>query len=1620
MDPIQRLLLTTSYEALEVAGYSPNASLASDSNRIATYFGQTSDDWHEVLNNEGVDIYYVPSLARAFGPSRLNYHYKWGGGSFAIDSACATSTTAISLACSALIARECDTALAGGGSVLVSPNSFSGLSRSGMISTTGGCRTFHNDADGYARGEGVGVVVLKRLEDAMNENDNVLGVIRGSARVYSSTATSITHPDGKAQERVYDEVLRQTCVNPDDIGYVEMHGTGTQAGDAVEMNSVLQKVARGRTKENPLVVGAVKASVGHGEAAAGVTSLIKVLMMLRERKVAPQPDMPFEINQNFAPLKQINVHIAGKDMKLKPRSGGDGKIKVLLNSFDASGGNTSLIIEDAPQKALKTDDPRPYHSVAISARTTTSLRENSNRLLDYLARHPETKLGDLAYTTTARRMHQDVRKAYTAGSTSEIVRFLRADNAKEPIKDPKRKKIKSHKIFAFTGQGVKCATMGKAFYQHSQTFRDLLATYQEMAENQGLPVFIDLISEGCADLASQSPIRIHLAIVALEIAVAQLLKTWGVQPDLVIGHSLGEYAALCVAGVLSVSDVLHLVGQRAALIEKKLTPGAFAMVAIRKSFLEVQDIIKTMDSESCEIACLNGPNITVVSGIRTNITKLKNRLDAEGTKVTFLEVPYGFHSKQVEPILKEYEEISKGVVFAVPTIPVASTLTAKIVKDGSVFSPLYLARQAREPVNFIGALRESKTDGFENERTLWIEIGPEPICSGLIRATIDVTPDRLLPTMKGNEDNWKTISACMSEAYQSGTSVNWAEYHKDFQNSLSLLELPTYAFDEKDFWTPYVEPGRVVKIVDFNKPVEPKAESFVPGFPSASLQRVESDSLEGKKISATFASQTSQPDLLRVIQGHVVDGHTICPLSVFCDMALSASSYVISKLKPNKPVPTMSVHHINLTHPLIVPEVNPAQLAKVTASFSSDSNAVAINFHSTNEGVTQEHGHCQVNLEQSKDLPAQMNQTLFLLKSRIDVLRNQALSGKAHRLLKPMVYKLFANLVAYGDPYQALEEVVLDSECLDAAGTVKLPNISGLGTFLHSPYWMDSTVHLAGFLLNGSLKYPDDMACLSAGFDSWRIFEELSIDKLYTSYVCMQEVGKQGMVMGDAYVFDGDKLVLATTGIKFQKMKRVVMRSLLGGGSNATGKANILQAKSLPKNSDDAKSTNFACTQVMQTPAGRSSSTSSTYDSSDEKNISTPATPGDDRIAEMISKLLSAIAAESGWDLDDMTDDTVFNDMGLDSLMSITITAVLKKDFNVELPATFFVENPTIREAKISLGLNTEPEPTETAVVEIKESIENVVVLKSSMHGYNSPVTTKVIEVEPTSDDDIIPTPKPNPLPIDAPPQTTTSPASTTEALSPAKIVTLPGPLIPTSPPLFLFPDATGSPIIYITLPSLSPSLTTFGLESPFLKSSTKYTLSIPEISAIFLTAIRTQQPHGPYILGGYSFGALYAYEVARQLLDQGEEISDLLIMNMAVPNNSVASNAETMMQRLDQAGLIIPLNQQTPAKKEHLRRTVAAVLDYKCRPLPPGKRPRKTTVVIAAATFYDKGVRVAQAGLKEWLREEEITRGWEGCVGEVELREIEGGHLELLRYPLVSALLGWLVLINGIANELW
>lgn len=266
MEPIHRILLMTSYEALETAGYSDFESTPHDRKRVSTFLGQTASDWIDVSLAEGIDIYYIPGLGRAFGPGRLNYHFKWDGPAYSVDSACTSGGSAVGLACSALLSRDCDMALAGGGSITAAPNVYAGLSKARFLSPTGACKTFSEDADGYCRGEGVGVLVLKRLEDALQDNDNILAVIRSFAANQAADAVTITHPDATTQTNLFRRALQSASIEPKDIDFVEMHGTGTQAGDLAEMTSVVNVFRNSRKTNSPLTVGSLKATIGHGEA----------------------------------------------------------------------------------------------------------------------------------------------------------------------------------------------------------------------------------------------------------------------------------------------------------------------------------------------------------------------------------------------------------------------------------------------------------------------------------------------------------------------------------------------------------------------------------------------------------------------------------------------------------------------------------------------------------------------------------------------------------------------------------------------------------------------------------------------------------------------------------------------------------------------------------------------------------------------------------------------------------------------------------------------------------------------------------------------------------------------------------------------------------------------------------------------------------------------------------------------------------------------------------------------------------------------------------------------------------------------------------------------------------
>lgn len=1090
-------------------------------------------------------------------------------------------------------------------------------------------------------------------------------------------------------------------------------------------------------------------------------------------------------------------------------------------------------------------------------------------------------LCDLAYTTTARRIHEPLRCAYSGESTESIIYQLRQDVAKQ-LEVPKTKPKKCSRIFLFTGQGSHFAGMGAGLFKHCTMFRETLLCYQDMATMMGFPRFIDLISDPGDDVQSHSTVTIQLSIVALEIALAHVMKIWGITPDAVIGHSLGEYAALCVAGVLSVSDTLFLVGNRASLMEENLTPNSYSMLA---SSVEEQALVQLffdLGLDSCSIACVNAPTITVSSGTLRDINRLEQHLKNQGQKTTMLRVPYGFHSRQIEPILEKLQRCAEGVVFSKPQIQVVSTLTGQVEKSTGTFSPEYIARQARGKVNFSKALESCRASGISGEGSLWFEIGPDPVCLGLARKTIDIPAANALPLLRSGDDNWRTISHTLKRVYQSGNPVNWHDFHKPFKGCLTLLSLPSYAFDTRDFWTPYTKPAPIVEVAEVT-PTETVRK--IPGFPTNSLQRVEEENIDGESISVVFTSLVSDSHLYETIRGHEVNGRLICPLGVFHDMALTAANYIYHTLHEEAGLPCMSVRGIELSQALIVNAASLDTIIRVSSSHHIAGNIVNIQFHSKKDDTLTFHGKCEVLFNKDVAMSVGASQT-FLLKSRVSSLQGQATLGTAHRLLKPVVYQLFSGVVAYSSSYHTLQEVILDAGCNDAVATVKLPDVSNFGQHQLSPYWADACVQLAGFVLNSGLRYSHEYANLCTGFESWQPIVNLSAEKTYTVYVCMQDLPNSHTVTGDCFIFCEDELVQATLGIKFLRIKKSALSAILGGAGPSKPQAMVQRSQSNAKQINTGISTpgkyNDTKSQIYEMPR-RLGPLVTIPSNTAPSQMSKRATTSPSTETDMLTSVLAIAATESGCSLEEMGNDTRYVDLGIDSVMAISILAEINRQLNLDLPAAFFLENETIGESRVALQKLINPGNAE---ISPESTVNRESESRSSPAQYRemSPVLFSPGPYD-TSPSSFTPTPT-SILGDEGANKLTTGKYYLTPAPAPkskllGKAIQYQGSRSGNMAKLFFMADETGSTFGYIQLPQLGPSLGVYGIEVPL---TSDIDIDFYSLVDVYLSTLLSEQPDGPYILSGISAGAVIAFEVVRRLLEAGHDVLGLILIDCASP----------------------------------------------------------------------------------------------------------------------------------------
>lgn len=874
-DPMGRLALVTAYEALEMSGFVSNRTPSSMLDRVGTFYGQTSDDWRQVNAAQNIDTYYIPGTIRAFASGRINYYFKFKGPSYNVDTACSSSFSAIQLACTSLQAKECDTAVAGGLNIMTAPDLFAGLSRAQFLSKTGPCKTFDDTADGFCRGDGVASVVLKRLEDAETDNDPILGVVLGTATNHSSEAVSITQPHAPTQESLYRKLLKKTGVGALDVSYVEMHGTGTQAGDGAEMKSISNVFAprrQGRLPDQTLRLGALKANIGHGEASAGVASLIKVLLMLQRNAIPPHIGIKGTINSTFpTDLEERGICIPLKKTPWIPLNGR--KRRAYVNNFSAAGGNTGLLLEEAPAKStmMSDTDPRTSFVISVSAKSTWSLEQNIQRLVNYLEIKPNTTLPSLSYTTTARRFQQPYRVSFAVSSISEAKEALKSaqtDIIKPiPTQPPKV-------AFVFTGQGAHYPLLGNQLFENSRQFRSDIIAFDAIGRSQGFPSFLSLLDGTVTDANLFSPFVLQLGQTCIQMALARLWMSWGILPSAVLGHSLGEYAALNIAGVLSVSDTIFLVGRRAELLMRHCTAGSHALLAVGTSVTSTR---QALACENIEVACINGPRETVISGVTKQLKSYSKTLTAAGIKSVLLSCVYAFHSAQVTPILDSLKELSGSITFDNAAIPVISPLLQEVVTDATTFGPEYFARHARETVNFLGGISAARQQGLVDQSTIWVEIGPAPICSSFIKSSLG-TESVAIPALRKKEDPWRTTALGLGVLHCKGLPIDWDEVHSEYESSHTVLALPSYAFENKNYWLEYTNNWCLNKGKVIEAPAKRIRDCHLS---TSSVQKLIKEDYEDM-ITLMAESDLSHSDLNDAISGHLVNGAALCPSVCAC------------------------------------------------------------------------------------------------------------------------------------------------------------------------------------------------------------------------------------------------------------------------------------------------------------------------------------------------------------------------------------------------------------------------------------------------------------------------------------------------------------------------------------------------------------------------------------------------------------------------------------------------------------------------------------------------------------------------------------------------------------------
>ena len=801
MDPQQRLLLEVSWEALENAHQPPDTLFGS---ATGVFMGISSVD-HALITArkiEAIDGHFGTGNAISIAAGRLSYALGVTGPSMAVDTACSSSLVAIHLACQSLRQRECDMALAGGVNVLLAPEFTINFSKARMLSPDGRCKTFAAAANGYVRSEGCGVVVLKRLSDAVAAGDAIVAVIRGSAVNQDGASGGLTVPSGPSQEQVIRQALANARVDPAQVSYIEAHGTGTSLGDPIETGALAAVFGQSHSTATAagLLLGSVKTNIGHLEAAAGIAGIIKVALALQHQRIPPH--LHFDTPNPHIPWDALPMTIPTEQHPWEPR--GERRIAG-VSSFGFSGTNAHVVLEEAPPRPPQDRGAweRPAHLLPLSAKTDEALRRLAQKYAEQIATNRSVDVGDLCFSAATGRSHFRHRLGLVADSAAQLQAgldaFLAGADLSGMVAGVGAETHPTPKVaFLFTGQGAQYAGMGATLYRTHPLFHELLDQCDQILRPY-LPQSLLSVLYATADEPGTLTQTAYTqpALFALEYALAQVWQSWGVKPAMLLGHSVGEYVAACLAGAFSLPDGLRLVAERARLMQA-LAADAGKMAAVFADVALLEPFIQPYRRQVA-IAGNNGPANVVISGQRQAIDAILAALSQQQIETRTLAVSHAFHSPLIEPMLDAFTQVASQIEMRPLRLPVVSNVTGEVMPPGHQLTPAYWRRHTREAVQFRSGMQTLLAHGSG----IFLEMGPKPVLLGLGKQCLPDPSLLWLPSLRSGVDDWRVLLSSLADLYTSGVTIDWRAFDDGYQRR--PLTLPTYPFQRKKYMSPTIE-----------------------------------------------------------------------------------------------------------------------------------------------------------------------------------------------------------------------------------------------------------------------------------------------------------------------------------------------------------------------------------------------------------------------------------------------------------------------------------------------------------------------------------------------------------------------------------------------------------------------------------------------------------------------------------------------------------------------------------------------------------------------------------------------------------------------------------------------